>query len=374
MKLFVTVILALLVQPSWAVTCAPTSALQAVVDNSFAANPKVAGISVAQSKSGCPDFTRAVGKRDVVQSTAMTATTKMHLGSLSKPITAALIITADKGGKLKPGGLDSKVSQYFTTSELAALTTDCLAGNQIQAYDRQTGAFVPTIATCPDFNAIRLRDLLHSNDGNISMEELDVNANGVSDMADYPIGKWLRAGGFPTFPALANPPINAFQVLDLFNIYRQEDATIGGTNSRVNFPPSGGNTSYDMLGIIVEKVFGLPYNICVNAFVTAPLGIDKMILLPTPPSSSTEASDQISRGYLDTAGASGVPGLNEDTNGAYPIVNISGRKAVDVYNLDSFTVQNSGGGAGAVVTTAKGYLGFFNAYTSPLSFPPSRPA
>ncbi len=333
--------------------CASEESLRSIVDQAFDGEPKVAGISVGLHKPSCGTFHRALGKRDVSNGKEMTIPTKVHIGSLTKPVTTALILRL-----FGPLVLDVPVGSFFTEDELEQLTSNCSDSFQIQAADRQTGALVPTLGKCPDFSAVTVRQVLNAHDGNISIEELDVNANFLPDLAEYPLGRWFRAVGIPTFPPLASQPTDAFDVLDIFNIYRHNTATIGG-NTRNDFPFSFGNTGYGLLGTILERVTELPYTSLAEWFVTAPLGVDPMILLTAVPSAQFENSKTVSRTYFDTTGAGAIPPLEEDTNGVYPVISIRGRPAVDVYGLDSFAMVNSAGGAGALVASTESYLVFF---------------
>lgn len=338
--------------------CIPKESLRSIVDEAFGGEPKVAGMSVGLYKPGCGTFLRTRGKRDVVRGKRMTPSTKMHIGSLTKLVTTTLTLTALEQGLFGPFGLDTPVSNFFTEEELTKLTTNCSDSFEIFAEDRETGALVPALGICPDFTKVTLRHLLNANDGLRHFEELDVNMNGVRDSDERPVGNWLRAVGIPTFDPLARQPRDAFDVLDILDIYRHETAIIGG-NTPQDFPPSHGNTGYELLGIILERVTKQSYNTLVKRHITKPLRVDSMILLTAVPSTSLENSEQISRMYFDITGASNIPPLTEDTNGVYPVVDIRGRPAVDVYDLDSFAIMNGAGGAGGLVADMKSYLKFF---------------
>ncbi len=181
--------------------------------------------------------------------------------------------------------------------------------------------------------------------------EQDFSLNAVEDA--------FRAVGFPTLPPLASQPQNGFEVLDAINVYRHNTAVIGG-NTRDDFPLSLGNTQYALLGSIVEQVSGKSYDTLVKEDVTDRLGVEPMILLTGIPSTHLENIEQISHGYFDVTGVGNViPFFNENTNGVYPVMQVRGRPVVDMYDLDSFSMSNGAGGAGALVATMKSYVTFF---------------
>ncbi len=343
--------------------CASAESLRAIVDQGFnTGQPPVAGISVAVLKPGCGTLLHVQGKRDVVAGKDMTTTTRMHIASLTKPVTGALILKVlTHWAPHDPDAfLNTPVSDFFSTAELQQLTSNCSDSFQINATDRETGALAPTVGLCPDFSAITLWHLIRAHSGLISSEELDVNQNGLTDAQDYVLGNWLRAVGIPTFPPFAEPT-TAFGVLDVHNMYRHSTATIGG-NAATDFPASLGNTEYELLGIILERITGLSYNSLAQFFITDPLGLDRMILLPTIPSAQVENRRQISRAYMDIKG---VPApLTEDANGGvYPVVQLrGGRPGVDLYELDSWSMDNGAGGAGALAASMKTYATFFGKF------------
>jgi CubicO group peptidase (beta-lactamase class C family) len=345
--------------------CPSEESLRAIVDDAFdTGQPPVAGISVATLKPSCGTFLHARGKRDIVAGKDMTTATKMHIGSMTKTVTGAVLLAVLE----RAGGpeilLHTPLSQLFSASELSKLTSNCSDSFQINIVDRETAEFVPAVGQCPDFSKVTLWHLIRSHSGLVSLEELDVNRNGFLDGGDYTLGKWLRAAGIPTFAPIAEPT-TAFGVLDAYNMYRHPTAMIGG-NQRIDFPPSLGNTEYTLLGIILERVTGRPYNTLVKQLITDPLGLDPMLLLPIIPSPQQEDAQQISRGYMDiTTLIAADPRFDENANGAYPIVELrGGRPGVDIYKVDSWSMQNSAGGSGALAATMKTYATFFSKFVT----------
>ncbi len=347
-------------QDEWAGShCARPRSLRNLVDDVFAGEPSVAGISVALHKPGCGTFVHARGQRDVARDKPMTPATKVHIASLTKPVTGALVLFALERGLFGPLGLDTPIDAFLAEEQIESLTSNCSDDFEIQAIDRETFEFAPALGICPDFSAITLWHLVRAHDGNLSFEEIDTNRNGLGDALDYSLGAWFRAVGFPTLPPLASEPSNSFEVLDAVNIYRHNTAVIGGTTID-DFPISAGNTQYQLLGMILEEVSARSYEALVKRHITDRLHTGQMILLTGIPSVRLERTEQISRGYADVTGASSVlPEFDENTNGVYPVMQVRRRPVVDMYDFDSFTLANGAGGAGALVATTKSYVTFF---------------
>jgi CubicO group peptidase (beta-lactamase class C family) len=240
-----------------ALGCASGQDLQAIVDQAFdTGQPPVAGISSSVYKPGCATFAYARGQRDVAAGKAMTTATKIPFGSLTKSFTGALILRILE--QLNQFGspeaiLNSPVSQYFSQDELRKLSSNCGNSFMIRAVDRATGATAPTVGRCPDWSKVKIRDLIHANSGNISLEEQDINQppNDVLDYDDYVLRSIVVDLGIPTFSPITEPT-NAFGVLDRYNIYRHPTAMIGG-NSPTDFPGSFANTDYALLGMLLER-------------------------------------------------------------------------------------------------------------------------
>lgn len=83
--------------------CPSEESLRAIVDDAFdTGQPPVAGISVATLKPSCGTFLHARGKRDIVAGKDMTTATKMHIGSMTKTVTGAVLLAVlERAGGLK---------------------------------------------------------------------------------------------------------------------------------------------------------------------------------------------------------------------------------------------------------------------------------
>lgn len=347
--------------------CVPAGDLARIVDQAFAATPAAelfpergsgaAGYSVAVSRPGCGRFLYAVGLRDVRQGRPVTRRTRQHVGSLTKSVTATLVLRLATRGAFGADGLETTVDRLLDPSELAALSVGedpaaprCPA--DVLTLNRLTFELEPARALCPDFSTITLRHLLNGNHGLFDfINEVDRNGNGIFDANEPVLGALFDALGVPR---LSLPPgtDTPFELLTAFGLLANPAATIGGTGS-VDFEVSFGNTGYALLGVIAERVSGLTYNQLLSLGVDLPPGSPRMLSLTAPPA----RRKQISRQYLVTSGAGGQ-GLPEDLFGLYPLLDVAGHPAIDVYDLGGFIVTGGGGG-GSVVASPDAYRAFF---------------
>ncbi len=350
--------------------CPARSDLRHIVDVAFAASPPAdasgngrgsgaPGYSVALSKDGCGTFLYAVGKRNVEDGKAMNVRVRHHLGSLTKLLSASLILRLDRLGAFGTEGIETPVDQLLSPEDLAALSlgTDAsqpLCPADILAIDRSTGALAPVSAQCPDFSRITLRHLLNGNHGLFDfITEVDRNANGVLDSDELALASLFEVLGLPrqTLPEGAS---GSLDLLVASGVLANPNAVIGG-HGLADFESSFGNTGYTLLGVIAERITGWPYQRLLRVLIGAPLRLP-MRSLEAPP----DPEGLIARQYLVTSGAESV-GLPEDLFGAYPLTEIAGNPAVNVYELDAFAITNSAGGAGAAVMAPGAYGQFFRA-------------
>ena len=362
--------------------CPSLSELRAAVDDAWAATPAgdlfddrgsgAPGYSVAVSRRGCGRFRYAVGVRDVTAGTAMTRHTPQHLGSLTKVLTAALVLRLDAAGSFGPNGLQTSVDRLLPPDDLANLTLgetpdQPLCPAQILTADRLTGEPRSVTADCPDFSRITLRHLLDGNHGLLDfLNEVDRDHNGVLDSDQIALGSLFEVLGIPALPL--SPEIDsAFELLSTLGLLADPSATPGGT-SLADFEPSFGNTGYTLLGVVAERVTGRPLGALLRSTVAAPLGL-RLRLLTQPPNPRGPVAHQ----YLVTSGAAGV-GLPEDLLGVYPQVEIAGHPAIDVYDLDSFVITQGAGGGGAAAMSPGDYLRFFEALVGGRLLEPSAQA
>ena len=361
--------------------CPSRATLRAAVDEAWAATPAgdlfedrgsgAAGYSVAVSRRGCGRFRYAVGVRDLATQRAMTPRTPQHLGSLTKALTAALILRLDAAGSLGPNGLGTPIDLLLSPEDLARLTlgddpSQPLCPAEILSVDRLTGEPRTVVAECPDFSGITVRHLLDGNHGLLDfLNEIDRDRNGILDSDQIALGSLFEVLGIPARPL---PPEvdSAFELLSVLGLLADPDAQPGGT-SLADFEPSFGNSGYTLLGILAERATGRPLGSLLRSVVAAPLGLH-LRLLTTP-----HPNGPIAHQYLVTSGADGV-GLPEDLFGVYPQVEIAGHPAVDVYDLDAFAITQGAGGGGAVVMSPGGYLRFFEALVGGQLLEPSAQA
>ncbi|MEM8932917.1 MAG: serine hydrolase domain-containing protein [Acidobacteriota bacterium] len=339
--------------------CPSRVAMRQIVDQAFAATPAgelipgrgsgAPGYSVAVSNAECGRFRYAVGQRDVERGRAMTVRTRHHLGSLTKVLTAVVVLRLDAAGHFGPAGLDTPLDDILSEIELAALTvgpdvTAPRCPSDIRAIDRSTGGWRAIVAECPDFSRITLRHLLAGHHGLLDfVTEVDRDANGILDSDQLALGSLFEALGVTRLD-LPSDAGSAFDLLAATGVLADPEATIGG-HRRADFEVSFGNTGYTLLGLAAERVTGRPLNALFARWLGRCSG-DGVAVLTAPPMSD----GRIARQFLVTSGADDV-GLPEDLFGVYPQSSLAGHPAVDVYDLDAFLITNSGGGAGAGVAT-----------------------
>ena len=355
-------------RPGWGgAGCSPHAELQRIVDDAFAATPAfelfpargsgAAGYSVSISKAGCGRFLYAVGQRDVERGLPVTRRTRQHIGSLTKALTATIILRLVSHGAFGPDGIDAKIDGFLSPEDIDALTVGstpetprCPA--EIVTLNRLTLELEPASALCPDFSQITLRQLLNSNHGLYDfINEVDRNGNGIFDANEPVLGALFDFLGIERL-ALPSGTDTPFALLTAHGLLANPKAARGG-NSLEDFEASFGNTGYALLGVLAERVTGLSYHHLLQLAIDLPHRAPRMLALTSPPAPER----QISRQYLVTSGAD-AEGLPEDLFGLYPQVDIAGHPAVNVYQLGAF-IATGGGGAGSVVATPNSYRSFF---------------
>lgn len=355
--------------------CAPPADLEAVIDDAFALGPAAfpergsgaPGYSAAVFHDDCGLFAHAVGKRRIENGLPMLASTRQHIGSLTKPVTAALTLILADRGDLGPDGIETTVDRFFTRRERRRLKKGAgpnapLCPARILGFDRELEEFASVRAKCPNFSKITVRHLLNGNHGLWDfVNEIDRDANGIADAVDYLLTELLDAFGVE-HRRLGNPVVDPFGILETTGVLVNKKATIGGTRIR-DFEASFGNTGYQLLGLVLEKVTGRSYDALVREHIVKPLKLTKMSVVTKPPKNR---NGKLATPYSITTGADSdsLPGgteLDESLGGIYPLADVNGHPAVDSYSFNAFPFANSGGGAGALSAAPKAYVRFFHA-------------
>ncbi len=349
--------------------CADVRSLRGVVDRALEFAPfgdgrgaGAAGFSVAVQHDACGRFAYAVGNRRVQGGKENQVSTRQHVGSMTKPVATALTLILAEQGLLGAKGIDARVAGFFTRAERTALIKGNDPGNElcpatIQAIDRTTLELFEVRAKCPKLKKITVRQLLNGNHGLADyVNEVDRNSNGFIDVVDYLLGDLLKALGIDTLPD--TDAAEAFEVLSTTGILKADGARRGGRR-RVDFELSFGNTGYQLLGLILERVSGESFDALVKQHVVDPLGLSSMRLVIEAPRRPGGLASE----YAITTGAerSGLPGLDETLSGVYPLVDINGHPAIDLFEAGPFAFTNGGGAAGALTVSPDGYVGFFHA-------------
>ncbi len=354
--------------------CTARPVLKQLVDDAFAASPAgdflgngrgsgAPGYSVSLSQRGCGVFTYAVGQRDVEQGKPMTRRTRQHIGSLSKSLSGTIALRLAAAGLFGVDGLESTVDRFLSAADIAALTVGsdpdepaCPAN--IVALNRLTGLPEPVAAVCPDFSAITLRQLLNGNHGMFDfINEVDRDGNGFLETDEYVLGPLLDFLGVPrrSLPLGTDTP---FDLLTAYGLLTHPNAVIGG-HGLEDYERTFGTTGHTLFGIIAERLTGLSLDDLLAITIPLRRGTPPMISLTSPPIPERG----IARQYLVTSGADLV-GLTEDLFGLFPQVNIQGNPAINVYELDAFIVTNTGGAAGAIVSTPDAYRRYLRRLTT----------
>lgn len=360
--------------PHWGGSnCTPAAALRALVavlptvspGNDYLGNARGAGapgFTVAVSHPRCGTFVQSTGLRNVEQQQPLLNQNRHHIGSLTKAVTASLVLAVNERGLFGPLELDTPIDQFLTRREIARLTIGddpkhprCPA--LVSARSRVTGQWETVHAQCPDLHQITLRHLLHSNHGMWDfINEVDRNHNQLPDTDEIVFASLLRRMGLD--PAPGPRQQTAFGILAAVGLLTNPEATIGGNQSK-DLELSGGNTGFQLLGIIVEKVTRRSYNELVAHFITEPLRLRTMYVSRTLP----WRDRNVAREYAIATGADRVFGIGEDLLGVYPLVAINDNPAINTYKLDNYLVGSGGGGGGAggLLSDVYSYLRFFKA-------------
>ncbi len=218
--------------------------------------------AILVAREGTVIYSKAFGYADVEWQTPNTTSTKFRIGSLTKCFTALLIMQLVEEGRVK---LDGTVSDYLPD------------------YPRTTG------------ERITIHHLLAHRSG---------IPNYVRDIPDF----WSKGDGS------RHTPVNRERFVDIFS----------GLDLR--FEPGSKfeycNSGYYLLGLIIEKVTGKPYEAVLRERILVPVGMDNTGY----PSSFRDIIPERARGHYATLGGYenakyDNPSIYYATGGMYSTVN-----------------------------------------------------
>ena len=225
--------------------------------------------------------------------------------------------------------------------------------------DAAEPGFVEARAKCAKLKKITLRQLLNGNHGLLDfVNEVDRNANGFVDNIEFLLGDFVEALGVEPLPA---PDADeGFEVLAATGLLQAPGARRGGRRL-VDFEVSFGNTGYQLLGLALERASGKSYDELVEEHLTGPLGLGTMSLATAAP--KRPAKGGLASEYAITSGAadSEFDGLDETLFGVYPLTEVNGHPAVDIFDVGPLVFSNGGGAAGALAAAPEDYARFFHA-------------
>jgi CubicO group peptidase (beta-lactamase class C family) len=189
------------------------------------AKAHVPGLAVAFVKDGAVSWTGYYGYADVERQRRVTADTLVQMASVSKTITGTAVMLLFERGLI---GLDDDVDRYLP------FNLDAPAFPDVPITFRQLLSHTAGLADAPVYNDLYTIDS-GGGDSPISLEEF---AN-----------EYFRPGG------------------------RWYDAKLNFTGARPGEAKSYSNTAYGLLGYLVERVTGRPFNQFCRDEIFAPLGM-----------------------------------------------------------------------------------------------------
>lgn len=301
---------------------------QGILDNVFGDDghgnlPSTVGYSAFLKSPSC-SWAGAVGKANINRfepAEDLTVAHQMVLGSLTKMFTAYVTLRQVDAGTLS---LDNTVHQFFTPQELADLAGACTTD-------------------CPDFSGATILDLLdatHTFDDFV-VANRDRDSLGLPDTLQMLLRELLKFIGRETVPDPAQQ--TAHELLKAVNVRRN-------LNYQGFETPNFGNTGYQLLGIILERVTSKSYEELIAENSLFGTSKPQFGFYPNPP--LVLAANP----YTVTTGAQQL-GLPENLFGIYGAEDTPhGHVAVFGRNLDNQSAVTGSGGAGSLLATPSAYV------------------
>ncbi len=195
---------------------------------------RVPGVMIGANLEGAKLYRNGFGYRDIDARLALTDDTMMGTGSVTKSVTAVAIMLLQEESKLS-------------------------------VHD-------PVVTYLPEF---RTPDRLHT--GQITIHHFMTHTSGLPPLPlEYLSAKW----GIPTDFTAEDHPIHKIPKADRkpLNTYGELMELIGTLDYQLLGPPgtefSYSNEAYSLLGAIIERVSGQPYDVFVTKRILQPVGMD----------------------------------------------------------------------------------------------------
>ena len=302
---------------------------QAILDDVFnndgqGSLPSTVGYSAVVKSPSCI-WAGAIGKANINRFEPhpdLTVAHRMVVGSLTKMFTAHLTLGQIDAGTLT---LSDMVSEFFTPQELANLSAGCTAD-------------------CPDFSATihDLLDATHTFDDFV-VANRDGDPDGFPDTFQMLFRRLLQFIGKPTVPDPGQQ--TALDLLTAVSVRMN-------LNYRGFETPNFGNTGYQLLGLILERVTGKSFEQLIAENSVFGAGGSKFDFYPNP----TPIAANL---YTVTTGAQEL-GLPQNLFGIYGAEDTPhGHTAVFSRNLDNQVAVTGSGGAGSILASPSDYVSSF---------------
>lgn len=188
------------------------------------ARQHIPGLAVAVLDSGRVVWTGAYGFADVASRTPVTDSTPFQLASVSKPVTATILLSLYGAGRF---GLDDDVNRYLP---------------------------------------FRVRHPAYP-DSVITFRQLLIHRSGIADNPDYYRPLWSHANGDNTIPLATY--LRDYFAPDGKNYSKEKNFLPGAPGAQARYC----NTCYALLAYLAERISGRPYEQLSRETLFAPLGM-----------------------------------------------------------------------------------------------------
>jgi len=362
-------------EAEWDDACARPSELRAVVDGALAQPvydlltgvnaPVIPGISMAVYTEACGEFLYAAGLQDVAANRPLTPATPMRMASQTKLLITAILFRAiEEGyfGDTDPNVvLSTTIDHFLDPLQVELLTVGCgtdwsTAPLQIYGGRGTDPVFAP--ALCPDFSEITLRHLLNANHGmvdwlneSIEFDLWFITGAFFTKYTELVYDDWFVQLGVPAMFLEPRPEVTegGFDHLRIYGLSRYPGAVVGGLGP-LDIEPVGGNTGFQLAGIILENVTSRSLPQLVDEFIVEPLDLDPIFF----PSADGTFDNKLAHGYIAP-----YPGVEPTSPIAF-----NGHMLADTADLAGGRIEFIGGqgGAGGGAATMRSYEVFLDAF------------
>lgn len=371
-------------------SCPNQQQMISLTQETTAAIPPVAGLSIAISHPQCGDFTYVTGFANHDKQIPVDSNTLFPIASNTKPmiIALALMIMEERPSQF-PQGLQTKLTEILDQENHPIFTADGKMNlpNNTQAdlsksafYQEITGkpfdCSTDTVYACPQLNTIDMHHLLMESSGLADTHaELDLLHSGIPDAASYILRKLFS----PITDPDSQKIINDLEALTLFGIVKK-------TNPDPIIPRQSHNTDAMMAALILERVSGKSLPELLNQYILKPLNIssDAMQFVSHTPTANKliarryaylNTDDEIETAIAQDKLLSGIPpelarllspAVLSQYNKSITLLpyllknKTTYRPALDLLNIDTQGFV-TGLGAGGIIAQPKAYVTFYRA-------------